>query len=275
LIRPKTQQRKHSGVNLQIGLRERFWTRLRFGDPNEVCRASEAAKLPPPPMSKIREQFDAPPPTPLAVSPTGDLRPYVIFTQLKKGGPHIYAGWLEASDDAMAMSFAKEHYGQDQECVGIWAIRREHLTSSDGLYPPLPVGDGPGVRAATQQGAASNLRTPSPQPSPEGRGSFVAFTQKKAGDLFLEAGAIDADSPQRAIELARRSNRMAQNAHCIWAVAKPHILATAEGEVIWRYTDQSYRLARGYGREVRAKWIAFRDESKLAEYEKDDLAEAF
>ena len=79
----------------------------------------------------------------------------------------------------------------------------------------------------------------------------------------------------RAIDDARKSNRMAQHAHCVWAVAASRILKTDEDELIWRFTDQSYRLARGYGREVRAKWIAFRDEKKLAEYEKDDLAEAF
>jgi 1,2-phenylacetyl-CoA epoxidase PaaB subunit len=198
-------------------------------------------------MSKIREQFDRPPQTPLEVYPTGDLRPFVIFTQLKKGGPHIYAGWLEASDADMAMAFAKEHYGQDQECVGIWAIDRANLTSSDGLYV-----------------ARDNAR-----------GDFVILTQKKAGDLFLEAGRVEAASPAVAIEAARATNRMAQHAHCIWVVAHQHILKTAENELIWRFTDQSYRLARGYGREVRAKWVAFRDEKKLAEYEKDDLAEAF
>lgn len=200
-------------------------------------------------MSKIREQFDRPPETPLEVSPTGDLRPYAIFTQLRKGGPHIYAGWLEAADAAMAMDFAKEHYGQDQECVGIWAIDRVHLTSSDGLY------------AATG--------------SSGGGGTFAIFTQKKAGDLFLEAGMMDAASPQAAIESAKKSNRMAQHAHCVWVASKSHLLSTDDDDLIWRHTDQSYRLARGYGREVRAKWIAFRDERKLAEYEKDDLAEAF
>jgi 1,2-phenylacetyl-CoA epoxidase PaaB subunit len=123
--------------------------------------------------------------------------------------------------------------------------------------------------------AVPDSRTPSPQPSPKRRGSFAIFTQKNAGDLFLQAGTIEADSPQCAIDEAKKSNRMAQHAHCIWAVATPHILKTAENELIWRHTDQSYRLARGYGREVRAKWIAFRDEKKLAEYEKDDLAEAF
>jgi 1,2-phenylacetyl-CoA epoxidase PaaB subunit len=200
-------------------------------------------------MSKIREKFTTPPTSPLAASPTGDLKPYVIFTQLKEKGPYIYAGWLEAADDAMAIDFAKEHYGQDQECVNVLAIRRENITSSDGLY------------SAREAGSAR----------------FVIFTQKKAGDLWLSApgsGELDAAKPQAAIEAARQSIKQATNAHAIWVVPSSEVLST-HGDLIWRHTDQSYRMARGYGREVRAKWIAFRDEKQLAEYERDDLQEAF
>jgi 1,2-phenylacetyl-CoA epoxidase PaaB subunit len=197
-------------------------------------------------MSKIREQFTAPPPEPLQVEPTGDLKPYVIFTQLRANGPYIYAGWLEAADDDMAMAFAKEHYGQDQECVNIQAIRREHMTSSDGLY------------ASTRSGA----------------GKFQVFTQKNAGDLWITWETIDAATPEAAIDAARKTLKQAASAHAIWVVAQNDIIST-HNELIWRHTDQSYRLARGYGRDVRAKWIAFRDEKQLAEYEKDDLAEAF
>ncbi|MCI0674433.1 MAG: hypothetical protein L0Y42_01505 [Phycisphaerales bacterium] len=229
-------------------------------------------------MSKIREQFESPPPTPLEVQATGDLKPYVIFTQLKVNGPYIYAGWLEAADDGMAMEFAKEHYGQDQECVNVIAIRRGDITSSDGLYPPLPLGEGSGVRAgsapATQTGREPTERTPSPQPSPKGRGSFAVFTQKRAGDLWLSAGTVDAAKPQAAIDAAREKIKQAKAAHAIWVVRADQLIST-HGDLIWRYTDQSYRLARGYGREVRAKWIAFRDEKQLAEYERDDLQESF
>jgi 1,2-phenylacetyl-CoA epoxidase PaaB subunit len=232
-------------------------------------------------VSKLREQFTAPPAEPLSVEPTGDLRPYVIFTQLKAEGVWIYAGWLEAADDAMAVAFAREHYGQDQKCVNVLAIRREHVTSSDGLYPsPLPPGEGLGVRGKHERGA--DRRTPSPQPSPRGRGgqrgnqtqSFHVFTQKHAGDLWLSAGAVDAAKPQAAIETARQSLKQASNAHAVWVVASEHLIST-HGDLIWRHTDQSYRLAKGYGREVRAKWIAFRSEAELAQYEKDDLQEAF
>jgi 1,2-phenylacetyl-CoA epoxidase PaaB subunit len=200
-------------------------------------------------MSKIREQFKTPPDEPLAVEPTGDLRAYVIFTQLKQRGPYIYAGWLEAIDDGMAMAYAKEHYGQDQECVNIQAIRREHITSSDGLYSsPLAPGSA--------------------------GGKYHVFTQKRAGDLWVSAGTIEAAKPHAAIDAARTSIKQAAGAHTIWVVAVDRVITT-QGELIWRHTDQSYRLARGYGREVRAKWTAFRDEKQLAEYEKDDLKEAF
>jgi 1,2-phenylacetyl-CoA epoxidase PaaB subunit len=181
----------------------------------------------------------------------------------------------------MAMAFAKEHYGQDQECVNVMAIAREHITSSDGLYgSPLPVGEGSGVRAARHEAPDStpsrSFAKPSPQFSPRGRGStsYHVFTQKKAGDLWLSAGTIEALHPQAAIASARTAVKQAANAHAIWVVAQDHVVST-HGDLVWRLTDQSYRLARGYGRDVRAKWVAFRDEKQLAEYEKDDLAEAF
>lgn len=198
-------------------------------------------------VSKVRQQppIAATPQDPLEVDPTGDLKPYVIFTQLKAAGPYIYAGWLEAADDAMAMDFAKEHYGQDQQCVNVMAIARKHITSSDGLYSSSVIG-----------------------------GRFTVFTQKNPGDLWLAAGTIDCATPQAAIEAARSTIKQAQNAHAVWVVLESNLLTT-HGDLIWRHTDQSYRLARGYGRVVRAKWTAFRDEKQLAEYEKDDLAEAF
>jgi 1,2-phenylacetyl-CoA epoxidase PaaB subunit len=214
-------------------------------------------------MSKIREQFDRPPQpeVPLDVEPTGDLRAYVVFTQLKANGPYIYAGWLEAADDDMAMAFAKEHYGQDQECVNIHAIRREHLTSSDGLYEAKGAPHSPSLEGGGQ--AVGGARR------------YCVYTQKKAGDLWISApGKTESAKPQAAIERARETIKQAANAHVVWVVPEQHVIST-HGDLIWRHTDQSYRLARGYGREVRAKWVAFRDEKQLAEYEKDDLAEAF
>lgn len=199
-------------------------------------------------MSKLRQQIDLSiVDAPIAAEPLGDLKPYVIFTQLKENGPHIYAGWLEAVDDEMAMSLSKEHYGRDQECVGIWAIDRSDLHSSDGLYA---ITDPPGPCA------------------------YAVFTQKRAGDVFLEAGSIDADSPQQAVEFARAKPQAAK-AHCVWVAPVDRIVASEAGELIWRHTDQTYRLARGYTRAVKEKWKQFRTDVAMKEYEKDDLKEEF
>lgn len=220
-------------------------------------------------MSRIREQFIAPSQEPLAVEPTGDLRPFVIFTQLRENGPFIYAGWLEAADGDMALAFAREHYGQDQECVNVLAISREHITSSDGLYrEDIETTQHQGHEASGDQGLRT-LKTATPH-SP-----FRVFTQKKPGDLWIEAGSVEATIPTEALNKARAEIRAAKGAHVIWVVRNAHLIVTDSDDLIWRHTDQSYRLARGYGRTVRAKWIAFRDEKQLAEYEKDDLQEAF
>jgi len=201
-------------------------------------------------MSKIREQVEIPPSdAPIDAEPLGDLKPYVIFTQLKEGAPHIYAGWLEAADDEMAVVLAKEHYGQDQECVNIWAIERSNLVSSDGLY--------------ALEDEAPAART------------WIVFTQKKSGDLFLEAGEVSATTADAAIDAARASKPQAKKAHCIWVVGRDEIVSTRSDEVIWRYTDQTYRLARGYTKDVKEKWKRFRDEESLRDYEKEDLKEEF
>lgn len=212
-------------------------------------------------MSKIRQNVPQASDAPIDVRATGDAKPYVIFTQLKERGPHLYAGWLEAADDAMAMVLAKEHYGRDQECVGIWAIERSHLQSSDGLYTAQP---SPGS-AATQRGAS-----PSPPPTP-----YCIFTQKRAGDVFVEVGSVDAVSPQAALDAARSTTPQAAKAHCVWVVPRGEILETSPGELIWRTTDQTYRLARGYTRLVKEKWQQFRGEEALKEYEREDLKEEF
>jgi phenylacetate-CoA oxygenase PaaH subunit len=118
--------------------------------------------------------------------PTGDLpfpgerdaKPFEVFIQLQRGKPHVHAGTVDAVDPAMAMQYAREHYGRDQPCVHIWVCPREAMVGTD-----------------------------------------------------------------------------------------------YEKDLVWRLTDQSYRLARGY--QVRKKWEQFRTKKAIEEYEKGDLKEAF
>jgi hypothetical protein len=58
-------------------------------------------------------------------------------------------------------------------------------------------------------------------------------------------------------------------------VPRDRIAATSKGDVIWRLTDQDYRMARGYAADVREKWEKIRTRRDLEEYKKDDLKESF
>jgi phenylacetate-CoA oxygenase PaaH subunit len=108
----------------------------------------------------------------------GDAKPFEVFVQLQRGKPHTHAGTVDAVDAAMALQYAREHYGRDQPCVHIWVCPRDAIVGTN----------------------------------------------------------YDTD-------------------------------------VIWRSTDQSYRLARGY--QVRKKWEQFRAKKDIEEYEKGDLKESF
>jgi 1,2-phenylacetyl-CoA epoxidase PaaB subunit len=177
----------------------------------------------------------------------GDLAAYVIFTQLKDGGPHLYAGWLDAVDHEMAIQFAKEHYGQDQKCVNIWAIPRAALAGTDPEF-----------------GASEEVGP---------RRSFQAFRQAAAGDGMVSSSVVDATSPAEALNIA--GAREVDVFHHLWVAPLDDIISTAPDDLIWRYSDQTYRLARGYSRDVREKWQRVRAMRDLEEYEKDDLHETF
>jgi 1,2-phenylacetyl-CoA epoxidase PaaB subunit len=175
----------------------------------------------------------------------GDLAPFVIFTQLVEGGPFLFAGWLDATDETLALTFAREHYGQDQKCVHLWAIPRDAIRGTDR----------PAVGSA----------------GPSGR--YVVLVQPTDADLLASREVVEAADGGAALDAARALFETPQRR--IWVVPETRIAATGDADLIWRYTDQSYRLARGYSKEVREKWERVREERALEEYERDDLQEAF
>ena len=199
-------------------------------------------------MSKIREQItlvEGDLDTPIE----GDLAPYVIFTQLATGRPYIYAGWVDAIDEAMAIQFAREHYGQDQKCVSLWAIPKPAITAG----------------GSEEIGGAAVTA----------RGRYEVFLRTESGEPHRSAGCVEAESGREALETARRDISGAAEAYSIWVAPSERIVTTSPGDVIWRLTDQTYRMARGYASDVKAKWEEIRARKDIEEYEKDDLKEMF
>jgi len=60
-----------------------------------------------------------------------DLKAYEVFVQLERSKPFTHAGSLDAADDEMALLFAREHYGRDQECVAVWVVPRGAILRTD------------------------------------------------------------------------------------------------------------------------------------------------
>jgi phenylacetate-CoA oxygenase PaaH subunit len=67
----------------------------------------------------------APAGSPLPAEP--ELKLFEVFTRKVRGVPHVHAGSLHAPDLQTALQLAREHYGQDEPCVEIWVVDREHL----------------------------------------------------------------------------------------------------------------------------------------------------
>lgn len=81
--------------------------------------------------SKIRERAASEASPELKAPAEGDLKPYEVFVQLERGKPHTHAGSVDAVDDEMALLFAREHYGRDQQCVQIWVAPRSAIVRTD------------------------------------------------------------------------------------------------------------------------------------------------
>ncbi len=103
---------------------------------------------------------------------------------------------------------------------------------------------------------------------------FEVFIQLQRGKPHMHAGTLDAVDITQALQYAREHYGRDQQCVHIWVCPREAMLGTDyDKDLVWRLTDQSYRLARGY--QVRKKWEQFRAKRDIDEYEKGDLKEAF
>ncbi len=103
---------------------------------------------------------------------------------------------------------------------------------------------------------------------------FEVFVQLVRGKPHVHAGTVDAVDAEMALQFAREHYGQDQACVHIWVVPRSAMLGTDyERDVIWRYTDRSYKLARGY--QVHNRWRRFRSKEDVKSYEKEDLKEAF
>lgn len=103
---------------------------------------------------------------------------------------------------------------------------------------------------------------------------YEVFIQLQRGKPHVHAGTLDAVDDEMALQFAREHYGQDQACVHVWVVPRAALIGTDyDKDVITRYTDRSYKYARGYS--VRKKWEQFRTKEAVADYEKGDLKEAY
>jgi 1,2-phenylacetyl-CoA epoxidase PaaB subunit len=178
---------------------------------------------------------------------------WAIYTRKKEGGPARWAGYLDAVDVPLALQYAREHYGQDEACTGILIHRHEALTDSEYGIDPIAGGD-----ACGDDGEA-----------------WIVFTQRRRGMIHIEAGSVHAPDADTAVSRARSAFADGRISN-IRVVREVDCHQTSPDELaIWRSHDMSYKLARGYSKDVRAKWAQFRSKTDLDKYASEDMKDHY
>lgn len=164
-----------------------------------------------------------------------------VFTQKKESSEHVHAGSLSAPDASMAQQFAREHYGQDQICVSLWVGTRKDFLANGGESD-----------------------------------AYELFIQWESGDRHIHIGTIEASCGKEAKTKCGSDILDNKSYFSLWAIAVSNLTAIdGDNDMIWRSTDQTYRLASGYSRIVRKKWDAIRESKAVDEYQEEDLKETF
>ncbi len=136
--------------------------------------------------------------------------------------------------------------------------------------------------SVTQHNSMSRVRENILEPIDPGRlaaesdlTAYEVFIQLKRSDPHVHAGSLDAPDDEIALQFAREHYARDQQCVHIWVVPRSAIISTDyDKDLVWRHTDQSYRLAKGYAG-VLKKWQQFRKKKDIDEYQKSDLKEGF
>jgi phenylacetate-CoA oxygenase PaaH subunit len=74
------------------------------------------------------------------MSTPSEDRVWEVFRQESEGDPMVHAGNVNASDDELAMHYAREFYGRRGESHRLWIVPRDQiaeLADPDLLKPPF------------------------------------------------------------------------------------------------------------------------------------------
>ena len=126
------------------------------------------------------------------------------------------------------------------------------------LDQDLIVGAGGGRARTAKVQSSDNAVTLSVGTTGGASAALFALTGTDVADATITSGAA-ASPPKRAAMPCVASSRK----------------TTEEEMVIWRTHDMTYKLAKGYSKQVRSKWTRIRDNPAYEQYQKEDIETHF
>mgnify|MGYP003318714204 CR=1 FL=1 len=109
-----------------------------------------------------------------------------------------------------------------------------------------------------------------------GEDSYEVFVQWNAGDRHVHVGSVVASNGKDARTKCKEEIVGDKSTYAIWTCPFSQLSRIDDStDMIWRTTDQRYRLAKGYSKIVRKKWDALRTEKAVDKYQEEDLKDTF
>lgn len=162
--------------------------------------------------------------------PLDQFGSFEVFVQPKEGKPFQHEGIVHAPDIELAYIFAKENFTRRFTCVSMYVVETRNVFVS-----PTTEGN---TNAYDQVADAQSTGKKEP---------YLIYHLLKRGKQHIEAGVVEAGSPEEAMSTARQTlnTKVVYN---IWAVRKSDIRFTSpEEKDLWNtLPEKKFRDAADY-----------------------------
>lgn len=163
--------------------------------------------------------------------PLDQLGTFEVFVQAKEGKPFQHEGPVHAPNLEMAYVLAKETFTRRFTCVSIYVV-----DTRDVIVSPTTEGN-----QSAYELIKSNL-------SSSAKKTFEIYQLAKRGKQHVNAGTVDAGSPEEAMLLAKDLFGAGKVIYNVWAIEKNKIRFTTDEEKdLWNtLPEKKFRDASDY-----------------------------
>ncbi len=161
---------------------------------------------------------------------------YEAFVQVKEGKPYEHVGIIHATNESMAMLFAKEQYSRrGNTCTGLWVVKTQHIQVSEYIDNNQNIYD------KLQQNITSYQNSNPFE-------SYEVFHLKKRGKQHIHAGTVQATQYEDAFQQATFTLNDKTPLLNVWIIRSADIFRTSstDGDIWDTLPEKKYREAMAY-----------------------------